>query len=168
MSLMNDLIPAGTALFGALVGGAATFGGQVFTHRGTARREREAREHALVLRRYEVDQETLLKLQDALMNHQSKTVLLQRKRLQRQNGADVGDLSDLTRECAEAVRELKKLSARVLDREVAAAVERHREAVRQALRPPVHEAEAEAANETLDAAQELIGKAIRQPLNEAL
>lgn len=63
------LITAFTGLAGALIGGGATVWSQAVTHRGTARREREARGHSFTVRRHELQLETLVAAQEALFEH---------------------------------------------------------------------------------------------------
>ncbi|MCW2940506.1 MAG: hypothetical protein JWN00_3491 [Actinomycetia bacterium] len=65
-AVLDLVIPAGSALIGAVVGGAATIGSQWLTQRGTYKRDREARRDTFQARQFEIERDTLLALQDAV------------------------------------------------------------------------------------------------------
>ncbi|MFI6802624.1 hypothetical protein [Streptosporangium canum] len=63
------LVPAGGVLLGGIVAGASAMWSQAITQKATHRREREAREHAFAVKRYEIDRDSLLQLQEAINAH---------------------------------------------------------------------------------------------------
>ncbi|GAA2298412.1 hypothetical protein GCM10010402_66290 [Actinomadura luteofluorescens] len=54
---------------GGLITGGASIWAQKVTHRGTYQREREARRDAFQVKRFEIERDALLELQDALAFH---------------------------------------------------------------------------------------------------
>lgn len=69
MGLWELVINGVTGLGGAFIGGRASVKGQVTANSGALERDRQARQDADDLRRREIEQETLLALQDALGDH---------------------------------------------------------------------------------------------------
>jgi hypothetical protein len=70
------LIPAGSVLFGGLITGGFTVASQSLTNRGTFKRERDARHESFRVRRFEIERETLMSLQDSITQYMRTFVLL--------------------------------------------------------------------------------------------
>lgn len=69
MTTWADLVPAGFTLVGVAVASTTSLVSQSLANRGTANREATARYDDLRFKRFDVERETLLKLQDTLLEH---------------------------------------------------------------------------------------------------
>lgn len=113
------LIPAGSVVVGAAIAGGTAIGGQVFTHRGSSQREREARRDAFKVARFEIERETLLSLQEALLEHVKLVAHIM----------DLGELDELedaankAEDVVQSELRIVMLTSRCLAREAVEAVE---------------------------------------------
>jgi hypothetical protein len=153
------LIPALSGLAGALIGGAATVWSQIVTHRGTARREREAREHAFMIKRYEIERDTLLALQDALLAH--SRVFLQVARGQSLSGRE-SPPTEL--ELLDELVTISKLVPRLLDDEARSLTTQYSLVAHQTLKHGfgTNEGANKMIGDVYSNAQEAIGAALRK------
>jgi len=106
-----SLIPVGSLAFGS----ALTLFGQALSDRRTSRRERESRLDAIRVRRYEIERDTLLALQDGVLRYLelgAKTLAEKGKQ---------GPVEDPT-EVILLAMQLRMLAGRCLDRNAAEAV----------------------------------------------
>lgn len=110
------LVPAGSAMVGALIGGGATIAGQLVTNGGTRKREREARRDAFQVKRFEIERDTLIALQDVIQDHHAAWGLVAvREHLDTPEWELMSNMGKKTTEAT-------KLAARVLDEDTRAKV----------------------------------------------
>jgi hypothetical protein len=159
-ALADLLIPAGSALVGALIGSAGTIGSQIVTNRGVHKREQEARRDAFMSRRYEIERDTLLALQDAFTKHSvTWSSYINGELPPEARATDFDVLGDW--------REVVKLAARTLDREAADAATKYCEVAHRAMNDP--HGERENLIEAFGRAQQIVGGALRRnPYAESL
>jgi hypothetical protein len=180
------LIPAGSAIFGAVVAGSAAFGSQIFTQRRTYARERESREHAFTVRRYEIERDTLLQLQTAISelyatyeNFERREYLKKlpkvapwgtRKLIHRRATRSTGGIHsvDLYLQYIEQVQNVETLNSRIIDEPSREQTRRYIHAMKKAYKlarqkKPGLEFDFNAdAKEAFAQAQKVIGGAIRR------
>ncbi|MEO3808075.1 hypothetical protein ABGB17_03645 [Sphaerisporangium sp. B11E5] len=146
------LIPAVSAVIGAIVGGGATIISQILTQRGTYKREREARRDAFQTRRFEIERDTLLALQDAVTKH-SLTLSSYI------NGDLPADIRATDTDLLDDWREVVKLAHRVLDRDAAQAATEYCDVAHRAAQDP--HGERQNLISAFGKAQQALGAAIR-------
>jgi hypothetical protein len=153
VTLADLLIPAGSAVAGALVGGGTTIYSQMIAQSGTRVRDREARQDAFESRRFEIERDTLLALQDAVEAHRMTW-----------SSHVNGELSPEARatdmELLNDWGKVVKLAHRVLDRDAAKAAEEYCVVANRAVKDPY--GERENIIRAYGDAQKAIGTAIRQ------
>lgn len=159
MATQDLLITALTGLAGALIGGGATVWSQTVTHRGTARREHEAREHAFKIKRYEIERDTLLALQDALLAHS-------RLFLQVAHGRPLPgrDETPTQLDLLDELSTISKLVARVLDDDARSLTEQYGVIAHEALKQGfgTDESANTVISDIYSKAQDAIGAALRR------
>lgn len=161
MAAMADvLIPAGAVLLGGVITGVFTIYGQNLTHRSTHKREREARRDAFLVKRYEIERDTLIALQEAIREHNVAWGLVAvRERLN-------DDPVELIANLGAKVSTATTLVARVLDNDARSAVYEYLSTT-QAMLTPSTSQEFAATSDAHARAQEAVGEAIRRdPLED--
>lgn len=145
------LIPVGTLALGSLL----TMIGQARSDRQIARRERDSRREDFRIRRYEIERDTLLALQEAVIEH--VTLATHMLTLMRRGEKDVS----LTEYGLQRIR-IRMLASRCLDRSAGEAidtfcgqVESHLQSVRSGNKGP-------GWTQQLEAASDLLGLALRR------
>ncbi|WP_433465718.1 hypothetical protein [Spirillospora sp. CA-128828] len=118
-----------------------------------------------MIKRHEIERDTLLALQEALIEHYGLTIRFKRHRLRAHLGQDVDEAkaAEAAREYHAAGRTLEKLAARALDRNPAEAVLAYMRAAARALAAPSNGEIGIHADAAHHRAQELLGEAIRRP-----
>jgi hypothetical protein len=140
------LVPAGTLVAGSVL----TMFGQVLIDRRALRREREARRDAYKVKRYELERETLLALQNAISEHCTIAI---RVMSQRFSGRHIGF------DILEKAIEVAPLHSRVRDDHVSAAVFEYLEKASQGILRKIHK---EAVLSGYEEAQNAIGRSLRR------
>jgi hypothetical protein len=118
-TMADLLIPAGSVLFGGLVTGGFTVASQSLTNRGTSKREWDARRETFRVRRFEIERETLMSLQDALLEHMRIFIQL------RGGYGFKGDAPPSTLEFGEQLAKVTALTARTLNDDARRCVHRY-------------------------------------------
>lgn len=149
------LIPAGSVVVGAVIAGGAAVGGQILTHRGSFQRERMARREAFRIAQFETERETLLSLQEALLEHLDLVLLVQNAAEEQQwerveNRVDAVARNDLR---------ILTLTSRCLARDAVKAVDKFRSQAHSGTR---NFGESFSIAQEFKDAQELLGLALRQ------